>query len=90
MRGPQGFPGVWHLPVYGGGPAKGVPTWSLTTSLCLPPTYTCNEVALDVSCPLIFLKSAQQEFHVFVIRGFLQLEYHPDSLTEFFCGLPPF
>ena len=30
--------------------------------------------ALDVSCTLIFLESTQQEFHVFVVRGLLQLE----------------
>ncbi len=29
---------------------------------------------LDVSCTLVFLESTQQEFHVFVVRGLLQLE----------------
>ena len=41
---------------------------------CANPQLLLPTSDLDVSCPLIFFDLTQQEFHVFGVRGLLQLE----------------
>ena len=76
----------------GGGLATYRPTLTDHTQYVVKASAVCmaGNSALDVSCPLVLLDSTQQEFNVFGVRGFFQLEKHPDPFTEFLCGFLSF
>jgi len=49
-----------------------------------------DSILFDVPGLLVILKSAQQPLDGLIVRGLLQLEYHPDSFTEFLGGFLAF